>query len=97
MPGESAPSPTLEERVLIRLGYTGVLDTPVEPGSSIRGRNFLDAYSQTPAGQQHRQETEELLEGFLDMPESDPDYEATRAYILPFIEARFGPLAPGDK
>lgn len=86
MTAESEPKPSIEERVLVRLGYEHCLDTPLEEGGPT-GRHFLDAYGDSP----QRQKTEDLLHGFADMPPSDPDYEATRAYITGFIEPKYGP------
>lgn len=77
----------IEEWILTKLGYGHCLDMIVSPGSTITGRNFLDAYGESP----HRQKTEDILEGFKDMDSSDPDYDATKAYISRFLEAQFGP------
>lgn len=86
MTGEFEPKPSIEERVLVRLGYEHCLDTPLEEGAPTVGRHFLDAYGDSPK----RQDTEDLLHGFADMPETDPDYGATKAYITRFIEPYFG-------
>jgi hypothetical protein len=87
MTGEGAPKPSIEEQVLLKIGYGQHLDTPLNIGSPATGRNFLDAYGDSP----HRQETEDLLIGFLDLPETDPDYEPTKAYIITYIEAALRP------
>jgi hypothetical protein len=86
MTGEAEPQPTIEERALVRLGYEHCLDTPLEEGAPTVGRYFLDAYGNSPK----RQDTEDLLRGFVDMDEADPDYPATRTYITRFIEPYFG-------
>jgi hypothetical protein len=77
----------IEEWVLTNLGYGYRLDTPISEKSTIQGRNFLDAYGQSP----HRQDTEDLLLEFKDMEPTDPDYEATKNYIMRFLQAQFGP------
>jgi len=84
-----ADSLRIEEWTLLGLGYGHCLDTPVAEGD-VRGRNFLDAYGDSP----HRGETEDLLEGFKDMDPTDPDYVSTRTYVMGFLEAKFGPPAP---
>lgn len=84
---EYEPQPRLEEEVLVRLGYEHCLDTPLEAGGPIVGRNFLDVYQNAPK----RQDTEDLLQGFIEMSKADPDYAATKAYITRFIETFFGP------
>jgi hypothetical protein len=89
MTGEQEPQPSIEERVLRELGYEDCLDTPVDEGGNITGRNFLDAYGDSPK----RQDTEDLLYGFDDMSPADPDYEATKAYITRFIDAKLRPSA----
>ena len=86
MTSESEPELSIEERVLVRLGYAHCLDTPLEEGEPTVGRHFLNAYGDSPK----RQDTEDLLQGFVDMPETDPDYGATKAYITRFIEPYFG-------
>jgi hypothetical protein len=78
---------SIEEWILTKLGYSHCLDTTISPDSTVTGRNFLEAYGESP----HRQSTEDILEGFKDMDPSDPDYETARAYILRFLEAQFGP------
>lgn len=77
----------IEEWTLSHLGYGHCLDAAVSEESEVKGRNFLDAYGQSP----HRQDTEDLLLEFRDMDPSDPDYEATKVYILRFLKAQFGP------
>lgn len=88
MTGETEPQPTLEESALIELGYGHCLDTPlgVGEGSLVTGRNFLDAYGNSPK----RQDTEDLLRGFVGMSHDDPDYEAAKSYLRRFIEPYFG-------
>jgi hypothetical protein len=87
MTGEGAPKPSIEEQVLLKLGYGQQLDTPLSIGEPAKGRNFLDAYGNSP----QRQHTEDLLNGFLDMPETDPDYEPMKAYLTTYLESQFGP------
>ncbi len=86
MAAESEPKPSIEERALIRLGYQHCLDARLEEGSPTVGRHFLDAYGNSPK----RQDTEDLLQGFLEMSETDPDYGAAKAYITRFVEPYFG-------
>lgn len=86
MTGEVEPIPSIEERVLVRLGYEHCLDTPLGDGVPTVGRNFLDAYGDSLK----RQDTEDLLHGFADMSETDPDYEATKAHITRYVEPYFG-------
>lgn len=88
--GEGEPKQSLEEQVLIKLGYGHSLDKPVTGGAPATGRNFLDAYGDSP----HRQDTADLLSGFLDMAETDPDYEQTKNYISRFLKPQFGPPQP---
>jgi hypothetical protein len=85
--GEFERQPSVEEKALVRLGYEHVLDAPIEEGSAITGRNFLDAYGDSPK----RQETEELLAEFSEMKEGDPGYDAMKKYITRFIQAVYGP------
>lgn len=80
----------IEEWTLNALGYSHCLDVAVTDDSTVLGRNFLDAYGESP----HRQKTEDRLDGFRDMDASDPDYEDSKAYILRFLKAKFGP--PGQ-
>jgi hypothetical protein len=82
-----------EARILTDLGYAHVLGNPVpasSPGAEpdVLAENFLDAY---PDDSPHRQETEDLLTGYLAMDPSDPDYPATRRHILRYVETWFGP------
>lgn len=81
----------IEEWTLRTLGYEGFLDQEFG-GYGVVGRNFLDAYGASP----HRQNTEDLLEGFRDMDETDPDYEGMKEYILRFLRTQIGPLTAED-
>jgi len=84
--GETEPKPTVEAQVLTALGYAHCLDAPVGEAGVVVGRNFLDVYGDSP----HREQTEDLLHGFAAMAPTDPDYEATKAYLTRFIEPYFG-------
>ena len=84
---EQMGEPRIEEWALTSLGYGHCLDASVGGNLPVQGRNFLDAYGDSP----HRQNTEDLLLEFKDMDPTDPDYEPTKQYILRFLKAQFGP------
>lgn len=89
---ETEPELRLEERALTKIGYGHILDNEIAlPGRPIvQGRNFLDAYGDSP----HRQNTETILEA-LDLTDpTDPDYAQLRAYILQFLRPTFGEPMP---
>lgn len=86
------PQPRDEELTLIALGFEQYLDSPITvtaTGVKVTGRNFLDAYKDP----EKRQDTQDLLRGFLDLDQNDPDYEPTKIYILTFLNARFRPTS----
>ncbi|HET9174317.1 MAG TPA: hypothetical protein VFN56_03485 [Candidatus Saccharimonadales bacterium] len=89
MTGELEPQPRIEEVLLSVLGRTDCIDKPV-PGEGVPvfGRNFLDAYGTSPK----RQSTENLIYEFTHMTPNDPDYDATKTFIVRFIDGVFGPL-----
>jgi hypothetical protein len=91
--GELAPKPRIEERILTSLGYEAHLDAQVirpdgslaqdAAGQPVTARNFLDAYAK-PESRQH---TVDMLEGFLDMEHTDPDYNGSREMIDMYMRA----------
>lgn len=80
---------TIEQQTLIAFGYEHVADQIFEiGGKSFAGRNFLDAYGDSP----HRQTTEAILRGFFaSNPKTDPNHNSKRAYVASFLEPVFGP------
>jgi hypothetical protein len=88
-PAEREPvsTPTIEEWTLERLGYAHCLDQELFIGGNpVVARNFLACYGNSP----HRQNTEDLLEGFRMMDPSDADYEATKQYIGGYLKTILG-------
>lgn len=88
---ETEPELRLEERALTKIGYGHCLDTEIAVGSTtVSGRNFLDAYGDSP----HRQNTENMLLALELLDQSDPDYAQLRDYILHFLRPQFGEPMP---
>lgn len=81
---------TLEARALIASGYGHHVLSPVrlrgQVVEGVFGYNFLAAYG---ADSPHRQETEELLEAFVELLPDDPDYADTREYVGAHFQAYF--------
>jgi hypothetical protein len=91
MSAEVEPQPSVEEQILNTFGYSHCLDMQLTPGDQpVLGRNFLLVYGASP----HREETENLLYGFLGMDASDPDYAATKQVIAAYLGAYFGDPVP---
>lgn len=93
MPGTEAETPiSIGEWALTDLGYGEIIGQPIpSPDANapkVLAEDFLDLY---PAGSQHRQDTEDLLEGYREMDPTDPDYEGTRRLILRYFKTWFGP------
>lgn len=83
---------SIETWALRELGYAAVVGNPLpDTKPQVLAGNFLDAY---PADSAHRQATEDLLEGYRDMKETDPDdpdLEAIERLIMRYFETWFGP------
>ena len=85
MAGETEPQPSVETRVLERLGYAHCIEQPIG-GSAVTGGNFLDMYQD----QERRLETEDILHGFLALDESDEFYKSAREHLLRYLTPYFG-------
>ncbi len=87
MSAEMEPQPSIEEQILQKFGYSHCLDMQLAGGDQpVLGRNFLSVYGASP----HREQTENLLYGFLDMNTSDPGYRETEGVIATYLGAYFG-------
>lgn len=73
MIGETEPPVSIEEEIMIAIGFGDRLDEEVAPG--VTARHFLDAY---PEGSEHRDRTENELYYFADLTPDHPDYEPMR-------------------
>lgn len=85
---DAQKAPRIEEWALVTLGYQEFLDTVVktsEDGTPIFGKNFLDAYGNSP----HRTDTENLLIGLKDMDPEEEDYKDVEDYIKTFLDTYF--------
>lgn len=99
----STPEERIEAQALTMLGYSHCLNTVVtdeagQPvintqGEVVTGQNFLDAYGDSP----HRENTENLLYGFIGMHPSHPAYEKVKAIILLAFDAKFGRPQPSSE